>query len=226
MNRDRTDWGLEVADLEVRIGRFTLRIPELRIPAGQYFVLSGHNGAGKSVFVRTVAGLLRPISGRITLAGRAVETAPPWEREIGYVPQDGILFPNRTVRGNISFPLEVRKVTEREIAARVESMAEQVGIRNLLDRRVGGLSGGERQRVCLARALVFEPCLLLLDEPVSAIDEGSRDSICRLLREAHDRTGVTTIHVSHNRHETELVGDRVGVLHQGILQEIYDVRPA
>jgi len=215
-------WGLEVTDLVVRIGNFRLCIPELRLPKGEYFVLTGHNGAGKSVFVRAIAGLLRPVSGAIAIEGRRVERAPPWERHIGYVPQDGILFPNRTVRGNISFPLEVRKVKTAEIAARVDEVAAQVGIEPLLDRGVTGLSGGERQKACLARALVFNPVLLLLDEPVSAIDEEARDPICRLLREVQKRTGVTTIHISHNRHETELVGDRVGVLRNGTLQEIRD----
>lgn len=218
------DHGLSIRDLLVRIGAFELRVAELTIRSGEYFVLTGPNGAGKSVLIRTIAGLQEPVSGSILLEGQPIHTAPPWRRGVGYVPQEGVLFPNRTVRGNISFPLEVRNVTRDEMERRVPWIADLVGVTHLLERRVDGLSGGERQKVCLARALVFRPRLLLLDEPVSAIDEEARDPICRELRSLQRETGVTTLHVSHSRHESQLVGDRIGVLRAGRLEGIEDVR--
>jgi len=216
--------GLCIRSLLVRVGDFELNLPELDIRRGEYFVLTGPNGAGKSVLIRTIAGLQQPVSGNILLEGEPIQDAPPWRRRIGYVPQEGVLFPNRSVRGNISFPLEVRSITRDEIERQVRWIAGLVGVTHLLERKVVGLSGGERQKVCLARALVFHPRLLLLDEPVSAIDEEARDPLCRQIRSLQRETGVTTIHVSHNRHESHLVGDRIGILRDGRLAGIEELR--
>jgi len=206
---DATMPGIEIRGLGFSIGSFAMEGLDLTVARDEYCVLTGPNGAGKTLLVRLICGLHFPAAGTISIDGAAVQDAPPWERGIGYVPQDGILFPNRDVRGNIAFGLEVRKVPTEERDTLVQEKAERMGIAHLLDRRPGGLSGGERQKVCIARALVFGPRVVLLDEPVSAIDESARDDVCRLLRAMRDERPVTVLHVSHNSRETELVADRV-----------------
>jgi len=207
--------GIEIRGLSFTIGSFAMEGLDLTVARDEYCVLTGRNGAGKTLLVRLICGLHSPASGTISIDGAAVQDAPPWERGIGYVPQDGVLFPNRDVRGNIAFGLEVRKVPAEERNTLIQERAERMGIGHLLDRRPEGLSGGERQKVCIARALAFGPRVLLLDEPVSAIDESARDDVCRLLRAMRDETPVTVLHVSHNSHETELVADRVVTMRAG-----------
>ncbi|NQT21669.1 MAG: ATP-binding cassette domain-containing protein [Planctomycetes bacterium] len=215
--------GVQLKGVSFRIGEFAIENLELSIRNGEYFVLTGPNGAGKTIIVKLIAGLLQPAAGAIRIGGESVTDLPPWERSIGYMPQDGVLFPNRSVRRNIQFGLEVRHESKRTMGEAVERTARVLGISHLLDRMPVGLSGGERQKVALARALVLKPSLLLLDEPLSAIDEETRDSLCDELRAIQRQTGVTTIHVSHNRKETQLVADRVGVLTHGAISDIMEV---
>ena len=216
------DGGVRLECVSFRIGEFALKDLSLGIRKGEYFVLTGPNGAGKTIMVKLIAGLLQPSAGTISINGQSVADLPPWKRNIGYVPQDGVLFPNRSVRGNIQFGLEVRREGKDEAREAVERTANMLGIGHLLERATGGLSGGERQKVSLARALVLKPSLLLLDEPLSAIDEEMRDSLCDELRAIQRRLGITTVHVSHNRRETELVADRVGVLTGGTIADIME----
>lgn len=201
--------GIEIRGLGFSIGSFTMEGLDLTVKRDEYCVLTGPNGAGKTLLMKLICGLHRPDAGTIAIHGGPVHDLPPWEREIGYVPQDGILFPNRDVRGNIAFGLEVRKVEREARDKLVGEQAERMGIAHLLGRRPEGLSGGERQKVCIARALVFGPRVLLLDEPVSAIDESARDEVCGLLRILRDDKPITVLHVSHNSRETGLVADRV-----------------
>jgi ABC-type sugar transport system ATPase subunit len=210
--------GIELEKVCFGIGDFRMHELNLRIGRGEYFVLTGPNGAGKSLLIKLIAGLHCPQAGRIRILGREVSALPPWKRQVGYVPQDGMLFPNRSVLANIEFGLEVRKAGRAARAEAVARVSRLLGIAHLLDRAPSGLSGGERQRVALARALAFEPAVLLLDEPVSAIDESSRDQLCRELRDIQRSLGVTVLHVSHNRKETELVADRIAVLRAGAVE--------
>jgi len=203
------DSGIEITELSFAIGDFRMERLDLSVPKGEYLILAGPNGAGKTVLTKLICGLLSPSSGQISILGRDVTSEPPWKRRVGYVPQDTPLFPNRGVRGNIEFGLEVAGVPKIDRRRSAAETAEKLGIEHLLDRGVAGLSGGERQKVCLARALVLKPDILILDEPVSAIDEDSRAEICAFLRSEHERTGVTAIHVSHNSEETALLADRV-----------------
>ena len=211
--------GICLENVSFTIGSFTMHDVSLSIPEGEYFVLTGPNGAGKTIMIKLIAGLLKPKSGEIRLLTRTMTHLPPWERNVGYVPQDGVLFPNRTVRGNIEFGLEVRGMDREAVEAGVGEAADLIGIGNLLDRTTDGLSGGERQKVALARALAFRPSVLLLDEPISAIHEDTRDALCGVLRTVQRETGVTALHVAHSRAETELVADRVGVLIDGRFQD-------
>ena len=204
------------------IGSFAMQELSLAVRGGEYFVLTGPNGAGKTMVIKLIAGLISPAAGSVLIHERPMNCTPPWERNIGYVPQYGVLFPNRSVRGNVAFGLEMRRKTKPAIDAAVDHSADMLGIGPLLDRPVGGLSGGERQKVCLARALAIEPSLLLLDEPLSAIDEDTRDSLCRELRDIQACLGITIIHVSHNRRETEMVADRICTLTAGRVAAIMD----
>jgi len=215
--------GIKLEGVSFGIGGFTIEDLSLSIRDGEYFVLTGPNGAGKTILIKLIAGLLRPADGEIKVRGAPITGLPPWERNIGYVPQDGVLFPNRSVCRNIRFGLEVRGQGKDQMRQAVERAADMLAIGHLLDRMPAGLSGGECQKVSLARALVLKPELLLLDEPLSAIDEDARDALCRELLAIQHETAITTIHVSHNRKEIELVADRAAVLKDGKITDIMDV---
>ena len=211
---------IQIDQLTFSIGDFQLRRISLDVPQGQYFVMLGPPGSGKSVLLECLCGLKRVKSGRIYIDEQNVTNLEPRLRPIGYVPQDYALFPHLSVEHNIAFGL--RSHSERHEAAlrKVIQTAEMLGIRHLLKRSVYGLSGGERQRVALARVLVLRPKVLLLDEPVSALDEATRQDVCAQLHHIQRQFGLTTIHVSHNVEEAFSVADRAGILHQGALQQI------
>lgn len=211
--------GVCLKDLSFRIGDFSMRDLSLKVRCGEYYVLTGPNGAGKTILVKLIAGLLRPDRGEVWIQGRPVTDLPPWKRNIGYVPQDGLLFPNYTVARNIDFGLRMRHAKAKHRKQEVARIADILEITHLLDRRIEGLSGGEQQKVALARALILNPTLLLLDEPVSAIHEESRDPLCKQLKRIHTQLKITTLHVSHNRDETSLLADRVGIMMNGTLRE-------
>ncbi len=217
--------GLEIQNVAFRIGEFAIADLSLAVGEGEYFVLTGPNGAGKTVLMTLIAGIRRPQAGAIRIGGADVTDVPPWRRNVGYVPQDGLLFPNRTVGQNVAFGLEVRGCDAETIEGKVTRIADMLGVGHLLGRRTHGLSGGERQKISLARALVLDPSVLLLDEPVSAIDEDTRDDLCRQLHGVQRHYGVTTVHISHNARETAIVADRVGTLVAGELRNIVDSPP-
>jgi len=202
------------------IGSFEMQDLSLDIRKGEYFVITGHNGSGKTLLIKLITGLYRPEGGTVRLAGEIVNGIPPWRRNIGYVPQEGLLFPDRSVRGNIRFGQEVRRADEGRITESVDRVAVLLNIVHLLGRPVTGLSGGERQRVALARALAFDPRVLLLDEPVSAIDEDSRDELCSELRRIQRSLGITVLHVAHAQREIHLVADRIGRIKSGRIQSV------
>ena len=208
---------IRVQGLSFTVGAFSLRDISLEVASGEYFILLGPTGAGKSLFIECLCGLLRPETGTIEINGRDVTRLAPRLREIGYVPQQQGLCPHLKVVDNIAFPLRARHLGSGAIRERVDPLVELLGLEGLLDRLPAHLSGGERQKVALARALAARPELLLLDEPVSALDESSRERLCADLRRIHHELQVTTIHVSHNFEEALTVGDRAGVLHNGCL---------
>ncbi len=198
---------IQIEHLSVRAGGFELRDLSLIVPTGRYGVLMGRTGSGKSTLLEAVCGLRRVTAGRILLAGTDVTHARPALRGIGYVPQDGALFSRMTVREHLGFALEIRRRQQEEIAGRVAELAGLLGVAPLLDRLPGTLSGGERQRVAIGRALSARPHTLLLDEPLSAVDEETRESAYELLKSVQRHTGVTVLHVTHNRQEAERLGD-------------------
>lgn len=211
---------IAVDNLCIRQGSFTLSNVGFRVPTGEYAVLMGKTGCGKTTLVEAICGL-RPVlpSGRIRLMDRDVSGLKPAERGIGYVPQDGALFPTMTVRDHLAFALSIRRWERRRIEETVTEIAALLGVQYLLNRKPAGLSGGEVQRVALGRALSFDPAVLLLDEPLSALDEATRDEMYELLRTVRRRTGVTALHVTHNVSEARALGDRIFVLKDGKVTE-------
>jgi molybdate/tungstate transport system ATP-binding protein len=194
-------------DVEVQAGAFHLQGISLNVPTGQYGVLMGKTGCGKTTLLESLLGLRRITSGRIRIGEEDVTHQNPAVRGIGYVPQGGALFARMTVRDHLSFALAIRGIGRRTISSRVDELAAILRIGHLLDRRPRRLSGGERQRVALGRALSFRPRVLCLDEPLSALDQETREQMCELLQEIKHRTGVTTLHVTHSLDEAERLAD-------------------
>ena len=211
---------IHIEQLHFAVGTFALEDVSLHVRPGEYFALLGPSGAGKTLLVECLCGLCRIDRGRIRIDGRDVTHLEPRHRGIGYLPQDYALFPHRTVRQNIAFGLQHRGLRAAAIRRRVDRLMDQLDVAHLADRYPKKLSGGEKQRAALARALAIEPNILLLDEPVSALDEQTRDSLCRRLKDLQQATGTTTIHVCHNFVEMLAVADRVGVIHQGRVLQV------
>jgi molybdate/tungstate transport system ATP-binding protein len=198
---------ITVENLSIRQGQFQLDGVHFEVPTGAYAVLMGATGSGKTTLLEAIAGL-RPVrSGRIVLDGRDVATLTPADRGLGYVPQDNALFRTRTVSGNLSFALELRHISAGEIDRRVREIAQWLRIGHLLDRMPAGLSGGEAQRVALGRALIFKPPLLLLDEPLSSLDDDTRGQLIETLQTIRERRDVTVLHITHNRNEAAALAD-------------------
>jgi molybdopterin-binding protein len=215
-----TSGGLQVAGLAADIGEFRLRDIDLDVRGGEYFVILGPTGAGKTVLLEAIAGHFPLRQGAIVVGGRQVADLPPERRSIGFVYQDYALFPHLTASGNIAFGLKLRGASAAEAKSRVRQMASLLGIEDLLERLPGTLSGGEQQRVALARALAIEPRLLLLDEPLSALDPETREGVRRELARLHGQLGTTTIHVTHDFEEAVALADRVAVMDEGRLVQV------
>jgi ABC-type branched-subunit amino acid transport system ATPase component len=194
---------------------FALSGVSFTVPQGSYAVLMGRSGSGKTSLLELLCGLRFPSSGAIWIGDREITNLTPGERGIGYVPQDGALFPTMTVRENIGFAPRIRGESGPGSRAAVESLAERLGIAGVLDRKPQHLSGGERQRVALARALAATPTVLVLDEPLSALDEELREDLARLLKEIQRDLKLTTLHVTHHRQEAAQLADHVLRLENG-----------
>ena len=217
---------IRVQNLTVTAGSFRLENVSFEVPTGQYAILMGQTGSGKTTILESLCGLKSVVGGSIQLMGRDVTLLKPAERGIGFVPQEGALFPTMSVGQQLGFALTVRRWKPAAIQNRVEELAEMLGIQKLLDRRPAGLSGGERQRVALGRALAARPHVLCLDEPLSALDDATRDAMCSLLNRISKQTGVTTLHITHNRAEARTLGDVLLVLENGVLRTPANDQPA
>ena len=213
-------FGVQIADLWVDLGEFNLQEIDLYIAPGETFVILGPTGAGKTVLLETVAGLHRPDKGSILLGNEDITDLPPEKRGIGFVYQDYALFPHLDVAGNIAFGLKLHRLGKSAIEKRVAETSKLLAVDHLLHRSPKTLSGGERQRVALARALVLQPRLLLLDEPLGALDPETREGLqCEMAR-LHRELGTTTIHVTHDFEEAVALGDRIAIIHAGRVVQV------
>jgi len=211
---------IQVKNLYVDLGDFLLQDISLNVDEGEYFIILGPTGAGKTVLLESIAGLYPIRSGEIWLRGKEITRLEPEKRGISIVYQDHALFPHLSVKDNIAFGLRLRKQTKQETEANLDWIAELLGISYLLNRKPDTLSGGERQKVSLARALSIKPQVLLLDEPLSALDPETREGVQQELRQIHNQLKVTIIHVTHDFEEAIALGDRIAVLGEGCIKQI------
>ena len=193
---------------------------DLTIADGELLIMVGPSGCGKTTALRCVAGLEQPTSGRIVIGDREVHDLPSRKRDVAMVFQNYALYPHLTVYGNLAFGLKEHRVPKAETDRRVREMAEMLGIEPLLDRRPAQLSGGQSQRVAMGRALVREPQVFLLDEPLSNLDAKLRGQMRGEILELQRRLGVTSLYVTHDQSEAMTLGDRIAVLNGGVLQQL------
>jgi putative spermidine/putrescine transport system ATP-binding protein len=193
---------------------------DLDIVRGEFLTLLGPSGSGKTTTLMMLAGFEAPTAGEILLEGRSIGRLPPHRRQIGMVFQHYALFPHMTVGENVAFPLSVRRLAKSEIAARVEQALATVQLRGFAGRKPSQLSGGQQQRVAVARALVYEPKLVLMDEPLGALDKQLREQMQLEIRRLHRELGVTMVYVTHDQSEALTMSDRIAVFHQGRIQQI------
>ena len=213
---------IELQNISISAGEFSLTDLSFQIADGQYAVMMGRTGRGKTTILECICGLRKPKSGKILIDGTDVTSWNPGDRQVGYVPQDLALFPTMSVRQHLEFALRLRKQTASRVSTRTKELANTLGIDHLLKRSITGLSGGEAQRIALGRALSFEPRVLLLDEPLSALDEDTRGEMHELLRSVQKNTGVTTLHVTHSKEEAEALADRTLILNDGLVTQTQD----
>ena len=210
---------IEFENVSLRLGDFRLNEVSLRVESGDYYFVIGPSGAGKTIILEAIAGLHHPDSGRVIINGDDVSGVPPEKRKIALVYQDYSLFPHMSVRDNIAFGLKMQKMPKTEVEKRVGAVLSRFGISHLRDRSPYTMSGGEQQRVALARALVTEPDILLLDEPLSAMDQVNRDKFVADLRAIHEESSLTIVHVTHSREEALSLATRVAVIIDGTLEQ-------
>ncbi|MBN2026082.1 MAG: ATP-binding cassette domain-containing protein [Actinobacteria bacterium] len=211
---------IRVENLYKDLGEFTLRGVNLEVGDGDYLIVLGPTGAGKTILLETMAGIYSPDEGRIFLDEQEITDIPPRKRNIGMVYQDYMLFPHLKVEANIRFGLKSRKVDKTEARRRTRELAELFNISHLLHRYPGTLSGGEQQRVAIARALIVEPKVLLLDEPLSALDASTRTKLREELKRIHSMTDTIMVHVTHSFDEAFLLGNRMAIMNEGRIVQV------
>jgi multiple sugar transport system ATP-binding protein len=192
----------------------------LQAQDGEFLVLLGPSGCGKSTLLRMIAGLEDITEGDLWLDGELANHLAPRDRDVAMVFQNGALYPHRTVRGNIAFPLEIAKADPAMVRERVTELSKALHIDEMLDRRPGTLSGGQRQRVAMGRAIVRQPKLFLMDEPLSNLDAGMRTELRMEISALVRSLGVTTIYVTHDQVEALTLADRIAILNRGVLQDV------
>ncbi len=211
---------LKIVDVHKRFGATqVLKGIDLAVEAGEFLILVGPSGCGKSTLLNQIAGLDSTTSGHILIGDRDVTDLPPKDRDIAMVFQSYALYPTMTVRQNIAFGLEIRRVPKAEREAAIERVAEMLQIGPLLDRKPSELSGGQRQRVAMGRALAREPALFLFDEPLSNLDAKLRVEMRAEIKALHLRTGTTIVYVTHDQVEAMTLGDRIAVMKDGLIQQ-------
>jgi len=208
--------GLMFEGVAKRYGEITALQPtDLAVHQGEFFALLGPSGSGKTTLLGIVAGFIAPSAGRVLVNGADITHLSPERRNVGMVFQNYSLFPFMTVAANVAFPLEMRREPKARIAERVRAMLDMVRLGHLADRLPGELSGGQQQRVALARAAVYNPTVLLMDEPLGALDKNLRQDMQEEIRQFHRTIGATIIYVTHDQEEAAFMADRVAILNHG-----------
>lgn len=197
---------------------------DLAINRGEFLTLLGPSGSGKTTSLMMLAGFEMPTKGKIFLDQQEISNLPPQKRDIGMVFQSYALFPHMTIEENLAFPLQARRMNKATIATKVAAALDMVQLTGLASRRPQQLSGGQQQRIALARALIAEPKLVLMDEPLGALDKQLRDHMQLEIRAIHDRLGVTIVYVTHDQGEALTMSDRVAVFHSGKVQQLASPR--
>ncbi|MFX1255377.1 MAG: tungstate ABC transporter ATP-binding protein WtpC [Promethearchaeota archaeon] len=211
---------VQLKDISKDWDQFSLKHITLDVEEGEYFVILGPTGAGKTLLLDVIAGIYYPFHGNVFIHDENVTNLPPEKRGVGYVFQDYALFPHMTVLENVEFGLVVRKISLSERRKLTTEYLELVGIDHLSHRKPETLSGGEQQRVALARTLVTNPKILLLDEPLSALDTKTQEALRTELKRLHRTLNLTAIHVTHNHIEAFTLADRIGIMRDGKLVEV------
>ena len=211
---------IKIKNLCVDLGDFLLYDISFTVSEGEYFVVLGPTGAGKTVLLESIAGLYPIKSGEIWLRGKEVVRLEPEKRGVSIVYQDHALFPHLSVKDNVIFGLRLRKEKHQEIKVTLDWITDLLSISHLLHRKPETLSGGERQKVALARALSTKPKVLLLDEPLSALDPETRENLQQELRQLHRVLNITTVHVTHDFEEAIALGHRIAVIGEGHLKQV------
>jgi putative spermidine/putrescine transport system ATP-binding protein len=212
---------IQIQDLTKKYGNmYALDSVDLDIKSGEFLTLLGPSGSGKTTLLMAIAGFNRPDAGSIRFGDEEMILKAPHQRGVGMVFQSYALFPHMTVAENIAFPLKLRGVSAAESAERVDTALATVQLSGLGDRDIDQLSGGQRQRVALARAFVFRPRILLMDEPLSALDKKLREQMQIELKHLHEQLGVTTVYVTHDQREALTMSDRIAVINEGKLAQV------
>ncbi|MCD6472444.1 ABC transporter ATP-binding protein [Candidatus Aerophobetes bacterium] len=215
---------ITIKDLYVQLPDFSLEGITLSLNKGDFFALIGPTGAGKTILLETIAGLLPAGKGQIWINRNEITCLPPEKREIGIVYQDYALFPHLTVKRNIEYGLHFHKKRRKDVEKYFNWLIERLNLVHLLNRYPDTLSGGEKQRVALARAMIIEPSLLLLDEPLSALDQNFREEIQEMLKSINKETKIPFLMVTHNMAEVLSLAKRVGVINKGRLEQIGEIK--
>jgi putative spermidine/putrescine transport system ATP-binding protein len=207
---------IDIRALTKRYGGFAaLDRVDLHIEGGEFLTLLGPSGSGKTTLLMVLAGFVRPTSGAVEVGGQDLTRVPPHKRDFGMVFQNYALFPHMSVAENIAYPLKLRGLDRDAIGGKVEDALRLVQLEHLAERGVHQLSGGQRQRIALARAVVFEPRVLLMDEPLSALDKKLREQMQIEIRHLHEKLGITTVYVTHDQREALTMSDRIAVINEG-----------
>ncbi len=211
---------IQIKNLNVRVGNFALKNINLNIREGEYLVILGPSGNGKTVLVKSIAGLLEIDSGEIWIGGVRKDHLPPEQRDVGFVFQDHVLFPHMSVYDNVAFGLRMRKMNKSDIKEKVGRIGEILKIAHLLNRAITNLSGGERQRVALARSAVCNPSVIIMDEPFASLDRNLADELILEERDLHEQIHQTTIHITHNQEEAMTLADTICIMDNGTLKMV------